>query len=134
MLVNAEQFKNIWVPMVVKPALVDRVTLVKAVAKLNTPVPMLVTLFGMTIPVRLVQLLNAEFSMVVTVAGMSTLVNAGQFRNADAPMVVTPLLIMTDLIKARRSAALAWIFVSIRHDVEPVFVNMVSAPVDALNS
>ena len=55
----------------------------------NTPSPILVTLLGMVMLVRLVQSLNAELLISVTPFEMAMSVKPVQLRNASVPMLVT---------------------------------------------
>ena len=71
---------------------------VKPLQRENAPEPMVVTLLGMVMLVRLEQPSNAPEPMVVTLLGMVTLVRLEQPLNAPEPMVVT-LLGMVMLVR-----------------------------------
>ena len=78
--------------------LLGRVRLNKAEQFIKACLPILVTLSGISMSVRLVQLLNASEGMLVIPSGSSILVKLLQSENAYGLMSVTLFPIITDLI------------------------------------
>jgi hypothetical protein len=77
-------------PLPMEVTLSGITTLVREVHQTNAELPMLVTLFGMTTLAREVQFLNAELPIEVILFGITTSVREVQLENATSPMFVTP--------------------------------------------
>jgi hypothetical protein len=93
MLASLLQPLKVLAPMLIKPLLVGRVTLVRPLQSAKAELPMVVTVLGMTMLARMVQSLKALFPMLVTLAGMTMPESLLQPLKLSLSMLIKPLFV-----------------------------------------